>query len=716
MRFILLVFSLLILFLSHFAFARDLKSEEVELRESPQQVFDRVNASLPLPPSPLETRSAFSAYAREQGLSVEELAELLALIARANLQPNVENANKAQDLELIVSSLEKSAATPYEKAMALMLRGRMLGRLELKFEEAAGYFIQALTQDQESQSLASQVLRLNLHEQLGGMYLMINQDVTALVHLQKFRDQAYQLRDDYLIANAEAELGKYYNKKQELTKALQHYSEALRLSDQEHHPFQRAFLQMQLAKVYRDLGQRSEALSHAHDAAETFGQLGSENYLSATLTAIAVTHAGNNEWNKAIDYYLNAVQVDRRSGNYSALARNFHNLGEAYGELGELELSLNYLQQANQMFAERKMKHFLVYNEVLIAKTFCKLSQWQPCREHADIAYDLARQQSLSDVLISALSQKVIAAKALADLAGALEFQEQIIGLQQEETAPQVAANPSTSALTEQKLKLDLHQKNEQLQESHAQLRERTILLAGTLMLVLTLATVVWHYRRSRLDLRAKIKSLKHKLPLDGATAHPGLPALRSAIKSPNTKAVALLRIASLCESDIQLGHKRMVEAALETANAIEKLPGIKAYVIRPGLFGLSFDEPIKAADALLFNLRNQLTHVDGWLQLSFINLPLLPNPELFIADNNHIEVLEMAMAGALSLDADKDLYVTLWALDFTPSAVFSHPLYLHLEKSIGRGLIRVETNGDKDKIAWPQWQTPVPGNDPLIN
>lgn len=349
MRLILLAFSLLFLCLSHFALARDLKSEEVELRESPQQIFDRVNASLPLPPSVLETRAAFSAYAKEQGLSVEELAELLALIARANLQPNVENANKAHDLELIVSSLEKSAATPYEKAMALMLRGRMLGRLELKFEEAAGYFIQALTQDQESQSLASQVLRLNLHEQLGGMYLMINQDVTALVHLQKFRDQAYQLRDDYLIANAEAELGKYYNKKQELTKALQHYSEALRLSDQEHHPFQRAFLQMQLAKVYRDLGHRSEALSHAHDAAETFGQIGSENFLSATLTVIAMTHAGNNEWNKAIDYYLNALQVDRRSGNYSALARNFHNLGEAYGELGELELSLNYLQQANQI-------------------------------------------------------------------------------------------------------------------------------------------------------------------------------------------------------------------------------------------------------------------------------------------------------------------------------------------------------------------------------
>lgn len=79
MRLILLAFSLLFLCLSHFALARDLKSEEVELRESPQQIFDRVNASLPLPPSVLETRAAFSAYAKEQGLSVEELAELLAL-------------------------------------------------------------------------------------------------------------------------------------------------------------------------------------------------------------------------------------------------------------------------------------------------------------------------------------------------------------------------------------------------------------------------------------------------------------------------------------------------------------------------------------------------------------------------------------------------------------------------------------------------------------
>ncbi|WP_338589420.1 tetratricopeptide repeat protein [Shewanella khirikhana] len=707
MRLLSLVFFVLIFAFSPLASAKDLKSEEIQLRETPQQLFDRVSAALSLPKGPLASSEQLSFYAREQGLSPQELSELLALIARANLQPNVSNSNKRQDVDIIIQSLENTATTPYQRAMALMLKGRAMARLDQRFEDAASYFIQSLTVDQESQSLESQLLRLNLHEQLGTMYLLINQDVTALVHLQKFRDHAYQLRNDYLIASAEAELGKYYIKKQELTKALQHYSEALRLSDRENHPFQRAFFEMQLAKVYRDLGQSSDALAHAHEAAETYTRLGIDGYLSSTLTVIAVTHAGNNEWNKAIDYYLNAQQVDRRSGNFSALARNFHNLGEAYSKLDENDLALNYLEQANQMFVERKMKHYLVHNEVLLAEIHCKMSHWADCIIHADKALPLAEQQSLDDVKISALKQKIIAAKALEDLNAAIEHQSLIIELMDSPKAAEATVTGAASALTEQKLKLDLHQKVQQLENASDTLRERTILAAGAVMLALILATIVGHYRRSKLELKAQCQELAARLPQDPITGRDGYRALCTALEKGQVKALALLRVPNLCEADIQLGQQRMVDATLGALGAIETLPGIKAYPMRPGLIALALDGAIDAPDALLFNLRNQLTDLEGQLQLGFINLPLLPNPELSIPHGIHLEVLQMALAGIDSLAETNDIYLGFRALDFTPSAVFSQPLYLHLEKSIGRGLVRVETNGDKENLRWPLWKMP---------
>ncbi|WP_372872298.1 tetratricopeptide repeat protein [Shewanella sp.] len=645
-----------------------------------------------------------STYSRGQGLSPQEFTELLIVIARANLQTNVSNKNKVADLDIILGTLENTATTPYQKAMFLMLKGRKIARLELRFEDAANFFIQSLTMDQESQTLESQLLRMNLHDQLGGMYLLINQDVTALVHLQKFRDSAYQLRNDYLIATAEAELGKYYIKKQELTKALQHYAEALRLSDGAAHPFQRAFLQMQLARVYRDLNQSSDALVHAHDAAEAFTHLGQDSYLSNTLTVIATTHASNKEWNKAIDYYLNAQQVDRRSENFSALARNFHNLGEAYSKIGENTQALSYLMQANQMFSERKMKHFLVENEALLAEVHCKTGSWSDCITHADKAQLLAEEQSLDDVYIRALQQKVLAAQAEGNFKAAMTHQNAIIELLGKSHAP-ISNDPDTSTLTEQKLKLDLHQKIQQLENASTSLRERTVLAAGTLLLAFILATVASHYRRSRLEIKTQFDTLKNLLPLDAVTGHKGIRALHQTLDKDDIKALALLRIPSLCEADIHLGQQRMVDMTLSSVTRLESLPGIAAFTLRPGLIALTLNAHIQEADALLFNIRENLRDINGCLQLSFINLPLLPNPELSIANNIHLEVLQMALAGIDSLSEQKDTYLGFRALDFTPSAVFSQPLYLHLEKSIGRGLVRIDTNADKENIVWPRWQ-----------
>ncbi|MBT1443235.1 tetratricopeptide repeat protein [Shewanella sp. JM162201] len=686
------------------AISKDLKQDEIDLREDPQKLFNRLSASITVPSSPLASTNALVFEAREQGLSQLEYTELLTLLARADLQPNVTNPNKRNSVDVIVKTLEATASTPYQKAMAVMLKGRAMARLDQKFDDAAGLFIQALTTDQESQSLESQILRLNLHEQLGGMYLMINQDVTALIHLQKYRDLAYQLRNDYLIASSEAELGKYYTKKAEHTKALQHYSEALRLSDKDEHPFQHAFLQMQLARVYRELGQIADALAHAHDAADAYGKLGVDGYLSTTLTVIAVIHAQNNEWNKAIDYYLNAQQLDRRSGNFTALARNFHNLGEAYGMIGDNELALNYLKQANSMFIERKMKHYQVNNDQLLAQTHCKMQHWVECQRHADITITLATEQALDDVLIDAYKQKLLAANATGNKDAAISYQAQIISLLGKvQQIPQQAG--SASALTEQKLKLDLHQKAAQLEESNEQLRHRTLLTAALVVLALVLSMSLVHARNGRGQARTRIKELEQQLPREPLTGHPGFTAFTGAIASPATKALGLLRLSSDNEADIALGHKRMAARVSSSVQAIQKLPGINAYVLRPGLLALTFDGPIKDAAAVLFNLRNQLGDTGGPLQFSYVNLPLLPNPELSIQAGVHLEVVQLALAGACSLKADQDVYVGFWALDFTPSAIFSHPVYLHLEKSIGRGLIRIETNADKDKIRWPAWE-----------
>lgn len=85
-----------------------------------------------------------------------------------------------------------------------------------------------------------------------------------------------------------------------------------------------------------------------------FKKMGNDTYLSSCMTVIAMVYGEQGDWNKAIDYYLNAQQLDAKRGNYIAQGLNFHNLGQAYSNINDNVNALKYLLMANQIFKENK--------------------------------------------------------------------------------------------------------------------------------------------------------------------------------------------------------------------------------------------------------------------------------------------------------------------------------------------------------------------------
>ncbi|EGM70528.1 TPR domain protein [Shewanella sp. HN-41] len=331
---------------------RDLESEEIELRETPQKMYDTLNKSISFP-IVFKNREQFERAAKEQGYNPDEFQHILQLLARLNMEPNVKSKVGFQDAKTLIELLANIAQSPLEQATVSMLRGRYLGRTEQKYQEAITFYNEALTRINDSFDIEAMLLKHTIQEHLGGLHLVLRQDVPALMHFHTYRDIAYKLRNDYLIAAAESKLGHYYNKNQQLTKSLQHYSEAIRISNRSNYPSMKTHLQLQLAKVYRDLKQWDEALNNAHEAAAGFKKLGNDTYLSSCMTVIAMVYGEQGDWNKAIDYYLNAQQLDAKRGNYIAQGLNFHNLGQAYSNIDDNSSALKYLLMANQIFKEK---------------------------------------------------------------------------------------------------------------------------------------------------------------------------------------------------------------------------------------------------------------------------------------------------------------------------------------------------------------------------
>lgn len=452
----IVIFVTLLISISVQTLAADLEIEEIELRETPQKMYDRLNQSISFPIS-FKNREQFERAAQEQGYSPDEFEHILQLLARLNLEPNVKTKVEFQDANSLIELLTSIAQTPLEQATVAMLKGRYIGRTEQKYQEAIAFYNQALSHINDSVDLGSMLLKHTIHEHLGLLHLVIRQDVPALMHFHTYRDIAYKLRNDYLIAAAESKLGHYYNKNQQLTKSLQHYSEAVRLSNRSNYPSMKTHLQLQLAKVYRDLKQWDEALKNAHEAAAGFKKLGNDTYLSSCMTVIAMVYGEQGDWNRAIDYYLNAQQLDAKRGNYIAQGLNFHNLGQAYSHLNDNVNALKYLLMANKIFTDKQSHHYLVYNELLIGEIAQSKQDWTLMMSHAEHALALASNLALLDEQKSALTQIALSAEKMQDQAKVISTQKRIIELNN--TSKNTAKDPAVAAsvLAEQQLKLELN-------------------------------------------------------------------------------------------------------------------------------------------------------------------------------------------------------------------------------------------------------------------
>lgn len=695
----------LLIFICFNVQSRDLIEEEVELREFSQSMYDKLINSVSFPIN-FNNRSEFDQVAKNQGYSSDEFEHILQLIARLDMEPNIKSAANSPDAQSIINLLERIPQSVNEFTMLAILKGRNRGRIEQKYKQAIDFYNEALTRIHDSYDIEALLLKYTIYEHLGGLHLLLRQDVAALMHFQNHRDIAYKLRNDYLIASAESRLGHYYSKNKQLTKALQHYSEAIRLSNRANYPAMKTHLQLQLAKVYRDLKQWDDALSNAHEAAEGFKKLGNDTYLSSCMTVIAMVYGELNEWNRTIDFYLNAQQLDAKSGNYIAQGLNFHNLGQAYFNIQDNQSALKYLLMANEIFTEKQSKHYLVYNELLISEVGESNNNWPLMMEHADKALLLAQKLSLPTEQKTALTYIATAAQNMNNLEKTISTQAEIIALERQTQATEA---PETQAsLAEQQLKLELNMLQGKLTDTLAANQARVTWLAIFIFISLLLSAVLsWvFFQRQRLQKKnQQLEQVSQQNPFVKQLGYGALLKDLSINTSPSSSLV-LIAFSAHLQTDLEYGQYFSNATTQFLASVLTRALGQSTYVVRQGVFAVHLTEPMEPSH-IVEQVQQLLAQHDcaQHFTLGQINLPLLTKSDVNIAPKLLFEAAQMALACARSLDMTQNHYVLLKALDFVPPSLFSNPLFLQLEKGIERGLIRLETSGNKEQLQWPCWE-----------
>ncbi|MCH1920462.1 tetratricopeptide repeat protein [Shewanella sp. A3A] len=679
---------------------------EVDYREQPQQLYQQLRESLP-PNHLFNSADEFEQTLSSAKLDADTVFQSLYYLARLNLEVRVSQGESHNEAKALRDTLQIIAKTDYQHAAALNVAGRYAGLIDQHLSDTVSLNEQALSYIRDSHTPESLTLKLVIFDDLGVVNLMTKRPDAALSNFKQMRDMANALRDPYLNAEAEARLAKYYRETDQLAKALKHYNEAYRYSAKHDAPYQKAFLELSLAKLYRDMQQWDNALTHVHKAIELFREQGIDKYLSSSMTVIAMIYAEQGEWNKAIDYYLNAQQFDAQNKSLIAQALNFHNLGEAYFHIANYPKALEYLLQANHIFQQRKSLHYLVYNDLMIAQVALASEQTAMVQTYASNALNFATQLGLKTEQVEALQCLATIQEKAGDLASAYNNQKQIIALKDEiQAAAKAEYKPSEDvALNEQNMTLKIQQQQSNLQKLQQSLLYRNLLVGLLVIALLAIVTALLFRRKQLRHSRQQNQALEHSALLDPLF---GLPSYRDFLQNVTTdaKGVMLLEFPELAGMMLSRGYHgaKQIQQALQ--HKLTLLLDSKVYSITPALFAVqkTREQDVEDLHQLLSTVNIDSSPLK--LNLAMINLPLLADKEVILPTEVLFETLQWLLAGARTVDAAKGCYLVLRVLEFTPSTVFSQPLYLQLGQSIRRGFIRIESNVDKELINWPEFQS----------
>ncbi|WP_434952461.1 tetratricopeptide repeat protein [Shewanella sp. HL-SH4] len=715
MRHIIIWCSLVFIILSASANATDLELQEITFRETPQELYLELRSSTQFPLE-FSNKSQFDLIAKKLDMSPDDLIQQLILLARLNLESNVNSDTKNEDALTLIKQLRIVATTTLDKAVIIMLNGRLSARETQDYTYAISQYNDALNKVSSDLSLQATLFRFSIHEHLSGLYRMVLQPSPNLTHLNRYREIAYQLRNDYFIALAELELGRYYNRRSEPAKSLQYYTEAFRVGNRINYPGIKAHAQLNLARTYRDLEQWDEALKHAHDATTSFQTFDQGSYTAEALTVIAMIYAGKKEWNKAIDYYLNAQQVNERLGNEIGQGLNSHNIAEAYLNLNNGPAALAAIAKANSIFIAKNVTHYLVYNEALYTEILIKLAMWPEAIEHAKKSLVLATEKNLTDQKLEALKYLSMSYRKVGDLNAAIDIVDEIIELSNGINAVE-EDNSESSGLTEQKLKFDLSLLQTKVNEQKTALNDSQLmtilLLCSAIVIVIVLLVTI---SRSQKIIRAQ-REYKQQYLLEPISQLNGFRACILRLQNDKQSEIstfALLKIEALTHSDTQMGLTESAKIIQSFINELSQLLTADIYVIKPGQFACCFNHAINAQDLLStiegyvakttlfnpiipsFNREKKLSRI----YIGHINMPLLANPDISVSAELHFETAQYAIAAAMT--QTENTYVSIKTLNFAPATIFSVPLYLNLTQALKRGIIKADSNQIITEESWP--------------
>jgi tetratricopeptide (TPR) repeat protein len=185
---------------------------------------------------------------------------------------------------------------------------------------------------------------------IGIAYYQLNDFRTALGYFNQTLSIAVTIGDRRLEAGTETFVGGMLDILGDVVKALDHYHNAVKLAREGGWKLAEGNALSNIGKIYSDIAEWQKALEFSEEALTIFRAIGSEGNAAITLNTIATAYTESGEHRKAFDYLEQSLPIlraarernpDRKSEAYTLL-----NMGRVCRRLNENKKALEYYKQA----------------------------------------------------------------------------------------------------------------------------------------------------------------------------------------------------------------------------------------------------------------------------------------------------------------------------------------------------------------------------------
>ena len=178
----------------------------------------------------------------------------------------------------------------------------------------------------------------------------------------------------------------------DIPRAVEYGEQSLAIAREHNLREELAFALHDLSRAYGGVGRVEEARVAQREAGELWRELGNLPMLADNLSTIATSHYMLGEFNKAITFAIEGLEISQSIGNLWGQAFSRLVTGLVYLELGEMDQTIKTLEDCITLGEEARFEGARIIGRSLLASAYGTLGELERGFELAQEALNIAKE------------------------------------------------------------------------------------------------------------------------------------------------------------------------------------------------------------------------------------------------------------------------------------------------------------------------------------